>query len=73
MSSVISHHLKRFEIQILSLVPYAANDRLEYLIKKLLPEENPSHHLAVKNKIKSLHSSPQSLLIYASYLTIAKK
>jgi len=54
MSSVISHHLKRFEIQILSLVPYAANDKLEYLIKKLLPEENPSHHLAVKNEIKKL-------------------
>ncbi|RHW77777.1 hypothetical protein [Colwellia sp. RSH04] len=54
MSSVISPHLKRFEIQILSLVPYATNDRLEYLIKKLLPEENPSHHLAVKNEIKKL-------------------
>jgi len=54
MSSVITPHLKRFEIQILSLVPYATNDRLEYLIKKLLPEENPSHHLAVKNEIKKL-------------------
>jgi hypothetical protein len=34
MSSVISDHLQRFEKQILSLVPYASNDRLEYLVKK---------------------------------------
>jgi len=54
MSSVISDHLKRFEKQILSLVPYASNDRLDYLVKKLLPEENSSRHLAVKNEIKKL-------------------
>jgi hypothetical protein len=54
MSSVISPHLKRFEKQILSLVPYASNDRLEYLVKKLLPEEDASRHLAVKNEIKKL-------------------
>jgi hypothetical protein len=54
MSSVISDHLQRFEKQILSLVPYASNDRLEYLVKKLLPDENASRHLAVKNEIKKL-------------------
>ncbi len=54
MDSVISPHLKRFEIQILSLVPYATNDRLDYLIKKLLPEEHSSRRLAVKNEIKKL-------------------
>jgi hypothetical protein len=54
MNSVISNHLRRFEKQILSLVPYASNDRLEYLVKKLLPEENSSRHLAVKNEIKKL-------------------
>ena len=54
MSRVISDHLQRFEKQILSLVPYASNDRLEYLVKKLLPDENTSRHLAVKNEIKKL-------------------
>jgi hypothetical protein len=54
MDSIISPHLKKFEIQILSLVPYASNDRLDYLIKKLLPEEHTSRHLAVKNEIKKL-------------------
>jgi hypothetical protein len=54
MSSVISPHLQRFQKQILSLVPYANNDRLEYLVKKLLPEENSGRHLAVKNEIKKL-------------------
>jgi hypothetical protein len=54
MSSIISEHLQRFQKQILSLVPYASNDRLEYLVQKLLPEENSSRHLAVKNEIKKL-------------------
>ena len=54
MSSVISDNLQRFEKQILSLIPYASNDRLEYLVKKLLPEENAGRHLAVKNEIKKL-------------------
>lgn len=54
MDSIISPQLKKFEIQILSLVPYAANNRLEYLIEKLLPEEHSSRHLAVKNEIKKL-------------------
>jgi hypothetical protein len=54
MTNAISENLQRFEKQILSLVPYAANDRLEYLVKKLLPEENSSQHLAVKNEIKKL-------------------
>lgn len=54
MSSVISPHLQRFQKQILSLVPYASNERLEYLIQKLLPEESPGRHLAVKNEIKKL-------------------
>ncbi|MBA6357001.1 MULTISPECIES: hypothetical protein [unclassified Colwellia] len=54
MSSVISPHLQKFEKQILSLVPYASNDRLEYLVKKLLPDENSGQHLAVKNEIKKL-------------------
>jgi len=54
MNSVISAHLQRFEKQILSLVPYANNERLEYLVGKLLPEENSSRHLAVKNEIKKL-------------------
>ena len=54
MSSVISDNLQRFEKQILSLIPYASNDRLEYLVKKLLPDENAGRHLAVKNEIKKL-------------------
>ncbi|KGJ96843.1 PilZ domain-containing protein [Colwellia psychrerythraea] len=54
MSSVISPHLVRFSKQILSLVPYANNDRLEYLVQKLLPEESSGQHLAVKNEIKKL-------------------
>lgn len=54
MSSVISPHLVRFTKQILSLVPYASNDRLEYLVQKLLPEESAGQHLAVKNEIKKL-------------------
>lgn len=54
MVSIISSHLQKFEKQILSLVPYANNDRLEYLVQKLLPEETPSRHLAVKNEIKKL-------------------
>lgn len=54
MVSIISPHLQKFEKQILSLVPYANNDRLEYLVQKLLPEETPSRHLAVKNEIKKL-------------------
>jgi len=54
MSSVISPHLIKFTKQILSLVPYASNDRLEYLVQKLLPEESPGQHLAVKNEIKKL-------------------
>ena len=39
MSSVISPPLQIFAKQILSLVPYASNDRLGYLVEKLLPEE----------------------------------
>ena len=54
MSSVISPHLQRFEKQILSLVPYASNERLEYLVQKLLPDEGSGQHLAVKNEIKKL-------------------
>lgn len=54
MSNVISTHLQRFEKQILSLVPYARNDRLGYLIEKLLPEESAGRQLAVKNEIKKL-------------------
>ena len=54
MSSTISPHLIRFSKQILSLVPYASNDRLEYLVQKLLPEESSGQHLAVKNEIKKL-------------------
>ena len=54
MSSVISPHLVKFTKQILSLVPYASNDRLDYLVKKLLPEESTGQHLAVKNEIKKL-------------------
>jgi len=54
MSSVISPHLAKFTKQILSLVPYANNDRLDYLVKKLLPEEGTGQHLAVKNEIKKL-------------------
>jgi len=54
MSSVISTPLQQFEKQILSLVPYANNDRLEYLVQKLLPEESPGRHLAVRNEIKKL-------------------
>ena len=54
MSNVISPHLQKFEKQILSLVPYASNDRLAYLIEKLLPEESSGRQLAVKNEIKKL-------------------
>jgi len=54
MSNVISSHLRGFEKQILSLVPYASNDRLGYLIQKLLPEESPGRRLAVQNEIKKL-------------------
>ncbi|ALO34189.1 hypothetical protein CMT41_05170 [Colwellia sp. MT41] len=54
MSSAISPHLVKFTKQILSLVPYASNDRLEYLVQKLLPEEGTGQHLAVKNEIKKL-------------------
>ncbi|MFT5756464.1 MAG: hypothetical protein ACI9LM_001181 [Alteromonadaceae bacterium] len=54
MSNVISSYLQQFEKEILSLVPYASNDRLEFLIKKLLPEESSGQHLAVKNEIKKL-------------------
>jgi hypothetical protein len=54
MSSIISDNLQRFEKQILSLIPYASNERLEYLVKKLLPDENAGRHLAVKNEIKKL-------------------
>ncbi len=54
MSSVISPQLQEFTKQILSLVPYASNDRLGYLVEKLLPEESASRHLAVVNEIKKL-------------------
>lgn len=54
MSSIISSELQSFEKEILSLVPYANNDRLEYLVQKLLPEENPSRRLEIKNEIKKL-------------------
>lgn len=54
MSNVISPHLQMFEKEILSLVPYASNDRLEYLVQKLLPEESTGQQLAVKNEIKKL-------------------
>jgi len=54
MSSAISSHLQCFEKAILSLVPYANNDRLEFLVQKLLPEESPGRQLAVKNEIKKL-------------------
>ena len=46
MSSIISPNLQKFTKQILSLVPYASNDRLEYLIQKLLPEETAGRQLA---------------------------
>ena len=62
MSSVISPHLQLFEKQILSLVPYAGNERLGYLVKKLLPEENPTQHLAVKNEIKKLAQQSTKVL-----------
>lgn len=54
MSSIISPNLQKFTNQILSLVPYASNDRLEYLIQKLLPEESAGRRLTVKNEIKKL-------------------
>ena len=54
MSSTINPHLQKFQKQILSLVPYASNDRLDYLVQKLLPEESSDSHLAVKNQIKKL-------------------
>lgn len=54
MSNVISSHLQRFEKQILSLVPYASNERLDYLVQKLLPDESAGRHLAVRNEIKKL-------------------
>lgn len=54
MSSIVSSHLTSFQKEILSLVPYASNDRLDYLIQKLLPEESPGRQLAVKNEIKKL-------------------
>jgi hypothetical protein len=54
MTSAISPHLVKFTKQILSLVPYAGNDRLEYLIQKLLPDESAGRQLAVKNEIKKL-------------------
>jgi hypothetical protein len=54
MNTVISPNLQRFEKQILSLVPYASNNRLAFLVEKLLPEEHTSRHLAVKNEIKKL-------------------
>lgn len=54
MSNVISPHLQKFEKQILSLVPYASNDRLAYLIEKLLPDESAGRQLAVKNEIEKL-------------------
>ena len=54
MNSAISPHLVKFTKQILSLVPYAGNDRLEFLVQKLLPDESPGRHLAVKNEIKKL-------------------
>jgi len=54
MGSAISPHLVRFTKQILSLVPYSSNDRLEYLVQKLLPEESAAQHLVVKNEIKKL-------------------
>jgi len=49
MSSVISSHLQCFEKEILSLVPYANNDRLEFFVQKLLPEESLGRQLAVKD------------------------
>lgn len=54
MNSTITPHLVKFSKQILSLVPYASNDRLEFLIQKLLPDESTGQHLAVKNEIKKL-------------------
>ena len=48
MSSVISSHLQCLK-KILSLVPYANYDRLEFLVQKLLPEESLGRQLAVKN------------------------
>ncbi len=54
MNSAISPHLVKFTKQILSLVPYAGNDRLEFLVQKLLPGESAGRHLAVKNEIKKL-------------------
>jgi len=54
MHGVISPHLLQFEKQILSLVPYADNNRLEFLVQKLLPDESSGRHLAVKNEIKKL-------------------
>ena len=54
MSSIVSPQLKSFEKEILSLVPYASNDRLAYLVEKLLPEESAGRHQAVRNEIKKL-------------------
>ncbi|MBL4941966.1 MAG: hypothetical protein JKY81_09920 [Colwellia sp.] len=50
MSSVISSHLQRFEKEILRLVPYANNDRLEFLVQKLLPEKSPVDNLPLRMK-----------------------
>ena len=54
MSSVVTPRLQKYENQILSLVPYSSNDRLDFLIRKLLPDESSGRHLAVQNEIKRL-------------------
>ena len=69
MSSIISPNLQKFTKQILSLVPYASNDRLEYLIQKLLPEETAGRQLAVKNEIKKLAQQSTKVIDLRSFFT----
>ncbi|MDP7591289.1 MAG: hypothetical protein QF552_01055 [Litorilituus sp.] len=73
MSSIISPHLQKFEIQILSLVPYASNNRLEYLIQKLLPEQSYGRRLAVKNEIKKLAQQSKKSIDLRLFFTDTQK
>jgi len=73
MSSVISPHLVKFTKQILSLVPYASNDRLDYLVQKLLPEESTGQHLAVKNEIKKLAQQATKPIDLRSFFSNCEK
>jgi len=51
------------------LVPYANNDRLEYLVQKLLPDESPGRQLAVKNEIKKLAQQSTKVIDLRSLFT----